>query len=124
MNYVASAPQTRRLLVLTDLVPGTLLRDVLLVCSGAAFTAILAQVSIPVHGSLVPITGQTLGVLLVGAALGTRRAFAALSLYLLAGMAGMPWYAGHAHGTSLPDLGYIVGFVIAATTVGALAARG
>lgn len=114
----------RRPLVLSDLIPGSLLRDVALVVSGAALTGALAQLSVPVHGSPVPITGQTLGALLVGAALGWRRGFVSLALYLLAGMAGAPWYADHAHGTDLPDLGYIIGFVFAAAIVGALAGRG
>lgn len=114
----------RRPLVLTDLIPGAFARDATLVVVGAALTGALAQLSVPVHGSPVPVTGQTLGVLLVGAALGWRRGFAALALYLLAGMAGVPWYAGHAHGTSLADLGYVVGFVFAAAAVGALAAHG
>lgn len=113
-----------RPLVLSDLIPRTLARDAVLVVAGAGITGALAQLSVPVHGSPVPITGQTLGALLVGAALGWRRGFAALALYLLAGMAGVPWYAGHAHGTSLPDLGYIIGFVFAAAAVGALAAHG
>jgi biotin transport system substrate-specific component len=114
----------RRPLVLADLVPGTVVRDVLLVVGGAALTGLLAQVSIPVAGSPVPVTGQTLGALVVGAALGWRRGAASLGLYLVAGMAGMPWYADGASGTSIPSLGYVIGFVLAAGLVGALASRG
>lgn len=114
----------RRPLVLADLVPGTLVRDVLLVVGGAALTGLLAQVSIPVAGSPVPVTGQTLGALGVGAALGWKRGAASLGLYLVAGMAGMPWYADGASGTSIPSLGYVIGFVLAAGLVGALASRG
>src|ERR1700722_6353460 len=98
-------------LVLADLVPGALVRDLLLVVAGAGLTGLLAQISIPVHGSPVPVTGQTLAALLVGAGLGLRRAFASLAIYLLAGMAGAPWFANHSHGVDLPTLGYIVGFV-------------
>jgi biotin transport system substrate-specific component len=114
----------RRPLVLADLVPGTLVRDVLLVVGGAALTGLLAQVSIPVAGSPVPVTGQTLGALGVGAALGWKRGAASLGLYLVAGMAGMPWYADGSSGTSIPSLGYVIGFVLAAGLVGALASRG
>lgn len=113
-----------RPLVLADLVPGRLMRDIALVVGGAAFTGLLAQVSIPVHGSPVPVTGQTFAALTVGAALGWRRAFAAMSVYLLAGMAGVPWYADHASGVHLATFGYIIGFVAAGTLVGAMAGRG
>jgi biotin transport system substrate-specific component len=47
-----------------------------------------------------------------------------MTLYLLAGMAGVPWFAGHASGTSLAALGYIIGFVLAGGVVGALANHG
>ena len=47
-----------------------------------------------------------------------------MTLYLLAGMAGFPWFAGHSSGIHAPSLGYIIGFVLAASVVGALAARG
>ena len=120
-----SAPlHQRRPLVLADLVPGTVVRDVLLVVGGAALTGLLAQIAIPVAGSPVPVTGQTFGALTVGAALGWRRGSAALALYLVAGMAGMPWYAGQSSGVGIPSLGYVIGFVLAAGIVGALASRG
>lgn len=114
----------RRPLVLADLVPGARVRDVLLVVGGAALTGLLAQISIPVAGSPVPVTGQTLGALTVGAALGWRRGAASLALYLVAGMVGVPWYAGGASGLGIPSLGYVIGFVLAAGLVGALASRG
>lgn len=111
-------------MVLTDLIPGALVRDLALVVGGAAFVGLVAQVSFKVPGSPVPITGQTFGVLLGSAALGWRRAVPSMALYLLAGMAGMPWFAGHASGTSLAALGYIIGFVLAGGVVGALANHG
>lgn len=114
----------RRPLVLADLVPGAAVRDVLLVLGGAAFTGLMAQISIPVAGSPVPVTGQTFAALGVGAVLGWQRGMAALALYLVAGMAGVPWYADGASGFSIPSLGYVIGFVLAAGIVGALAARG
>jgi biotin transport system substrate-specific component len=111
-------------LVLGDLLPGTLIRDVVLVLGGAGLTGLAAQLSIPVHGSPVPITGQTFAVLLVGAALGWRRGLASMALYLLAGMAGAPWFASHAHGWNFPSFGYILGYLPAALIVGYLAGRG
>lgn len=87
-------------------------------------TGLFAQISIPVPGSPVPVTGQTSAVLTVGAALGWQRALASMTLYLVAGMAGVPWYADGASGIHLASFGYIIGFVASAALVGALAGRG
>lgn len=114
----------RRPLVLADLVPGARVRDLLLVLGGAAFTGLLAQIAIPVAGSPVPVTGQTFAALTVGAALGWQRGAASLAVYMLAGMAGMPWYAAGGSGFDFPSFGYVIGFVVAAGLVGALASRG
>lgn len=110
--------------VLADLVPGSLVRDLTLVVSGAAFTGLAAQVVFPVPGSPVPMTGQTFAALLVGTALGWQRGGAAMLLYLLAGAAGVPWFNNGSSGLFGASAGYIVGFVFAAALVGALAARG
>ncbi|GAA2802284.1 MULTISPECIES: biotin transporter BioY [Kitasatospora] len=116
--------------VLADLLPrattrfGAQARELALVLGGAALTGAAAQLSLPVPGSPVPVTGQTFAALLVGTALGTRRGVASLSLYLLAGMAGLPWFAGGTAGWTMPTLGYLVGFVLAAGLTGALARRG
>ena len=117
-----SAPlHLRRPLVLADLVPGARVRDVLLVLGGAVFTGVLAQIAIPVAGSPVPVTGQTFAALTVGAALGWQRGAASLGLYMVAGMAGVPWYADGGSGFNFPSFGYVIGFVFAAALVGALA---
>jgi len=120
---VASLP-VRRPLVLGDLLPGALVRDVALVLGGAAFVGLSAQISVPLPGTPVPVTGQTFAVLLVGAALGWQRALPAMALYLAAGAAGVPWFAEHSSGTAAPSLGYVIGFLLSAAVVGALAARG
>ena len=83
-------PGTRPAAVLADLLPAATrargyARDLALVVGGAAFTGTAAQLVVPVPGSPVPVTGQTLAALLVGTALGTRRGVASLALYLLAG---------------------------------------
>ncbi|MFD7654670.1 biotin transporter BioY [Actinosynnema sp. NPDC059797] len=109
--------------VLADLVPGALARDIALVVAGAGLTGLAAQVALPVPGSPVPITGQTFAALLVGAALGWRRGGVSMALYLVAGVAGVPWFQGGASGTPA-SLGYVVGFVLAGALVGHLAARG
>jgi biotin transporter BioY len=121
---VANAAAPPRPLVLADLLPGQRVRDVLLVTGAAAFVGLAAQLSFHVPGTPVPVTGQTFAVLLAGAALGTWRAFAALALYVVAGAAGLPWYAAHGSGWGGASFGYLLGFVVAATAVGAVAARG
>jgi biotin transport system substrate-specific component len=114
--------------VLADLVRvplGSKAREAALVLGGAALTGLAAQISVPVHGSPVPVTGQTFGVLLVGAALGARRGAASMALYLLAGFVGVPWFAGGTTGSiHLATLGYLVGFIVAGALVGRLAERG
>jgi biotin transport system substrate-specific component len=104
-----------------------LLVDALLVCAGAAFVALCAQISIHLGFTPVPITGQTFAVLLVAAAYGTVRGTASLLLYMLVGIAGAPVYADHGHGWDVfvsASGGYIVGFVVAAALTGYLAERG
>ena len=73
----------------------------------------------------MPSTGQTLGVLLVGSALGMRRGAATLVTYLLVGLAGAPVFAGGggpAYVTA-PSFGYLIGFVAAAAIAGWAAER-
>ncbi|WP_306213163.1 biotin transporter BioY [Actinoplanes sp. RD1] len=113
-----------RAVVLADLIPGALARDVLLVAGGAGFVGLLAQVAVPIPGTPVPITGQTLGVLLIGAAFGWRRAAATIALYAIVGLAGVPWFSNGTSGYATASFGYIVGFFLAATAAGRLAERG
>jgi biotin transport system substrate-specific component len=125
---LATAAVARPGAVLADLLPAStrargLARDLALVVGGAAFTGTAAQLAVHVPGSPVPVTGQTLAALLVGTALGTRRGVASLALYLLAGLAGLPWFAAGTSGTGA-TFGYVVGFVLAGALVGELARRG
>jgi biotin transport system substrate-specific component len=102
----------------------TRVTDLALVVTGAAVVGLLAQVTIPMWP--VPITGQTLGVVLVGGALGMRRGAAALTTYLLAGLAGVPWFAELSGGPAYvlaPSFGFIVGFIAAAAVAGWFAER-
>lgn len=110
--------------VLADLLGQTRVRQAAVVLAGAGLVGAAAQVSIPLPGSPVPLTGQTFAVLLVAAALGPRRGVASMLLYIGAGMVGVPWFAGGAAGYRAATLGYLVGFVLAAALVGWLAARG
>ncbi|MGD1013407.1 MAG: biotin transporter BioY [Acidimicrobiales bacterium] len=122
MSTVAVQTAPRR--VLADLLPRTVVADILLVVGAAGLVGLLAQISIHLSFTPVPITGQTLGVLLAGSALGWRRAGLSMSLYLLAGLAGVPWFADHSSGYAGATFGYLVGFVAAGMLLGWLAARG
>lgn len=92
---------------------------------GFAFaTAFLAQWEIPLGFTPVPITGQTLGVILAGAALGSTNGAASMGLYWILGAAGLPFYAGGDRGWETATgstAGYLVGFVAAAWLIGKLA---
>jgi biotin transport system substrate-specific component len=103
----------------------TRLRHVALIVAGALIVALAAQVVIPTQP--VPFTGQTFGVLMVGAALGFRRGALALLLYLALGAAGLAVFAEGTSGVGKvvgATGGYLVGFVIAAAIVGRLAELG
>lgn len=98
--------------------------DAALVLVGATFVAVLAQVEVPLWP--VPITGQTLAVVVVGAALGARRGAAALLAYVVAGLAGLPVFAGFTGSIAAvakPSFGFIIGFVFAACVAGWFAER-
>lgn len=102
----AAAP-VRTGAVLADLLPASRARDIALVVGGAALTGISAQLAVDVPGSTVPVSGQTFAALLVGTSLGARRGFLSLGLYLVAGMAGVPWFAQGTSGYAIPSLGYV-----------------
>lgn len=98
--------------------------DVALVVTGAAVVGLLAQAEWRIGP--VPITGQTLGVMLVGGALGMRRGAAALTTYLVAGLAGAPVFAGGGGGPAyvlMPSFGFVLGFIGAAAVAGWAAER-
>jgi biotin transport system substrate-specific component len=122
MNTHAVSASSRR--VLADTITPSITTDIALVLGAAALVGALAQVSIPLAVTPVPLTGQTLGVLLVGATLGTRRASVSMALYVIAGLAGVPWFAGHTSHVPTALVGYLIGFLVAGALTGALAARG
>lgn len=103
----------------------SLLGQIALVVAGSLVVALLAQVSIPLPFTPVPLTGQTLAVLLVGGALGGWLGGLSLLLYLVEGALGFPVFAGHVGGFPIgPTGGYLVGFVVMAAIVGGLSERG
>jgi biotin transport system substrate-specific component len=106
------------------LITRSVLTDVMLVAGGAAFTGLLAQVAVPLWP--VPITGQTLAVLLVGSTLGALRGVLAMVAYAVLGIVGVPWFSDASSGLQViagPTGGYIIGFIIAAGLTGWLAQR-
>ena len=95
----------------------------------AVFAALLAALSltpqIPVGAIGVPLTLQTLGVLLAGLVLGPWRGFLAVLLYLAVGLAGLPVFAGATGGLAVfakPSIGFLLSFPLAAAVAGAVAA--
>lgn len=124
---VLSSPRRR---VLADVVPHPGSRtqriavDAGLVLAGVALVALLAKVSFFIGP--IPITGQTLGVIVVGASLGAARGAASLTTYMLLGLAGLPIFAGPVAGPAYvlsPSFGFIVGFIPAALVAGWFAER-
>jgi biotin transport system substrate-specific component len=102
----------------------TALANAVLVVSGVFALAILAQIAIPVPGSPVPVTGQTLGVLLIGTAYGSTLGVTTFALYLLAGIAGAPIFANNGFGIDRvigATGGYLIGMLVATYVVGQLA---
>lgn len=103
------------------------LYDAALILAGSVAVAIAAQMAVRLPFSPVPVTGQTLAVLLVAALLGSKRGSVAVLAYLLEGLLGLPVFAGGLSGPAIltgPTGGYLIGFVPAAFGVGRLAELG
>jgi len=104
----------------------TVSTKIALVVGGVAFLALMAQIAVPVPGSPVPVTGQTLGALLLGSAYGASLGFTTFATYLLVGFIGAPVFASGAHGLSRitgATGGYLVGMLLASLITGYLAGR-
>lgn len=103
-------------------------RDLALVAVFAGVVAVLGLLpAIYPFGSAVPVTAQSLGVMLAGAVLGPRRGALALLLFLALVAVGLPLLSGGRGGLGVfvgPSVGYLVGFPVAALVVGALTWRG
>lgn len=101
------------------------LQNVMICLGGAALLALLSQIAIPLPFTPVPITGQTFGVALIAMTFGRSRGIATLMTYLLAGAAGLPVFAQAQTGLVFgPTMGYLIGMLLAAVVMGALADRG
>jgi len=103
-------------------IPRSAINNVALILSGAVLTAYAAQLVIPMWP--VPITAQTLAVLLVGSVLGATRGAISLIVYFSMGAVGLPVFSAATSLSFGPTFGYLVGFIAAAAVVGYLSQRG
>ncbi len=110
---------------LENLVGGTLARKAAITVLGSIFLAALSQIQVPFIP--VPMTLQTLGVMLIGLTFGFRLAAATVALYLIEGALGLPVFAGFSAGPAIligGTGGYLFGFLVAAALMGFMADRG
>jgi biotin transport system substrate-specific component len=96
---------------------------VLLAVSATGFVAICAHVSVPLYFTPVPVTLQTLAVILIGLAFGPALGFSAMVLYLVEGAMGLPVFSPHGPGGIAqllgPTAGYLFSYPLAAAAAGA-----
>jgi biotin transport system substrate-specific component len=99
-----------------------------LVVGASFFVALCAHITLPLPFTPVPLTVQNFGVLLVALALGSKRGFAALVLYLVEGVSGMPVFNPTGGGGIAqlfgPTGGYLLAYPVVAFVVGWIAERG
>ena len=105
----------------------SLTMNLVIAFSGSLLLALLARLTVPIPFSPVPITGQTLGILFLGGALGSRIGTLSIIMYILEGLIGLPVFAGGTMGFLYllgPTGGYLIGFIPAVYLVGYLSERG
>ena len=108
-------------------VSNSAIKDVSLIIGASLFIALMAQITIPLPFTPVPITMQTFAVVLVGAVLGSKRGALAVVTYLAEGFAGLPVFLAGTSGIvkmAGPTAGYLIGFVFAAAFAGYMAEKG
>ncbi len=101
--------------------------NVMLVLSGSILIALFSQIAITIPFSPVPITGQTLAVMLVGALLGSKRGSLSVIAYLTEGAIGFPVFANFSGGIQHlmgPTGGYLISFIFVAFLIGYLFEKG
>lgn len=100
---------------------GSIQMDTAFVAVFAALAAVMSFIAIPVEP--VPITLQTLGVILAGVLLGPVRGFLAIALWIVVGLCGAQVFSGGTSGLGVlagPTAGYLLSFPFAAALAGAL----
>lgn len=109
-----------------ELVPDRTARRVIAVAAFVVATALAAHVRVPVPFTPVPLTLQTMVVLLAGALLGPRLGAASQLTYLAMGIGGLPVFAGGLGLAYLlgPTGGYLLAFPVAAFVAGLLTRPG
>ena len=103
------------------------LRDYLYASMFTALIAVLGFVYIPLPFSPVPITGQTLAIMLAGSILTAKQSAMSVTTFLLLGIAGVPVFSGGTSGFAAitgPKGGYLVGFLVGAVVISLLKGSG
>ncbi len=101
------------------------LTNVSIIGLGVLMLSQLAQVTIPLPWTPVPVTAQTFGVLLIALLMGRNRAFLTVASYLFVGATGYPVFANGKFGLLWgPTVGYLGGMLISSFVVGWLSDRG
>ena len=100
------------------------IRDITRIAVFAAIIAVLGiPAAIPAFGGAVPITAQTLGVMLAGAVLGSWRGAAAVAVFEVLVLIGLPLLSGGRGGAGVfagPTAGYLIGWILGAFVIGAI----
>lgn len=123
MTTIPVAPHSLRAALFPQ---STLLTNTLLATGGVAFLSLMAQIVVPIPGSPVPVTGQTLGALLIGASYGRALGATTFALYLALGIAGAPVFSQQGHGIAKllgPTGGYLIGMFLATVVLSFLASK-
>ena len=105
----------------------TMLYNIVLVIAGSILITLSAKISIPLSFSPVPVTMQTLAILLIGTLYGSKRGSLTVLAYISQGIMGIPVFAKAGSGFAYlmgPTGGYLIGFVFAAFITGYFAEKG
>lgn len=123
MTTIPIAPHSLRAALFPQ---STLITNGALALGGVTFLALMAQIALPIPGSPVPVTGQTLGALLIGASYGRALGATTFALYLGIGIAGAPVFSQQGHGIAKvvgPTGGYLIGMFLATVVLSFLASK-
>lgn len=123
MTTIPVAPHSLRAALFPQ---SNLITNGALALGGVTFLALMAQIALPIPGSPVPVTGQTLGALLIGASYGRALGATTFALYLGIGIAGAPVFSQQGHGIAKvvgPTGGYLIGMFLATIALSFLASK-